>query len=94
MSNTIANTVTSAFLGELAKDKSLIKTINPKVIFRRVLGVGENVDRSDVIRQLQVHARACGQLDKFRNDLIDKGLVGEVISFDVGPSPAWVFRKK
>jgi len=90
MSNTIANTVTSAFLGELAKDKSLIKTINPKVIFRRVLGVGENVDRSDVIRQLQVHARACGQLDKFRNDLIDKGLVGEVISFDVGPSPAWV----
>ena len=90
MSNTINNTVTSAFLGELAKDKALIKTINPKVIFRRVLGVGENVDRTDIIRALQVHARACGQLDKFRNDLIDKGLVGEVISFDVGPSPAWV----
>ncbi len=90
MSNTINNTVTSAFLGELAKDKSLIKTINPKVIFRRVLGVGENVDRTDVIRALQVHARSCGQLDKFRNDLIDKGLVGEVISFDVGPSPTWV----
>lgn len=90
MSNTINNTVTSAFLGELAKDKALIKTINPKVIFRRVLGVGENVDRTDIIRALQVHARACGQLDKFRNDLIDKGLVGEVISFEVGPSPAWV----
>ena len=88
--NNINTTITSAFLSELGKDRSKIKTISPTVIFRRVLGYGENVDRAGVIKALQRHALGCNTLDKFRHDLIDKSFIGEVICFDVGPYPSWM----
>ena len=89
MSNNINSTFTSVFLDALAKDKSTVKTMSPIVVFRRVLGLGERVDTSEVMKSLQRHATLMGKLKEFSSNVISSKFTGEVISFDIGPDPAW-----
>lgn len=87
--NNINSTFTSVFLDALAKDKSTVKTMSPIVVFRRVLGLGERVDTSEVMKSLQRHATLMGKLKEFSSNVISNKFTGEVISFDIGPDPAW-----
>lgn len=87
--NNINSTFTSVFLDALAKDKSTVKTMSPIVVFRRVLGLGERVDTSEVMKSLQRHATLMGKLKEFSSNVISNKFTGDVISFDIGPDPAW-----
>ena len=87
--NNINSTFTSVFLDALAKDKSTVKTMSPIVVFRRVLGLGERVDTREVMKSLQRHATLMGKLKEFSSNVISNKFTGEVISFDIGPDPAW-----
>ncbi len=87
--NNINSTFTSVFLDALAKDKSTVKTMSPIVVFRRVLGLGERVDTREVMKSLQRHATLIGKLKEFSSNVISSKFTGEVISFDIGPDPAW-----
>lgn len=87
--NNINSTFTSVFLDALAKDKSTVKTMSPIVVFRRVLGLGERVDTSEVMKSLQRHATLMGKLKEFSSNVISNKFTGEVISFDIGSDPAW-----
>ena len=87
--NNINSTFTSVFLDALAKDKTTVKTMSPIVVFRRVLGLGERVDTSEVMKSLQRHATLMGKLKEFSSNVISSKFTGEVISFDIGPDPAW-----
>ena len=87
--NNINSTFTSVFLDALAKDKSTVKSMSPIVVFRRVLGLGERVDTSEVMKSLQRHATLMGKLKEFSSNVISNKFTGEVISFDIGPDPAW-----
>lgn len=87
--NNINSTFTSIFLDALAKDKSTVKEMSPIVVFRRVLGLGEHVDTSEVMKSLQRHATSMGKLKEFSSNVISNRFTGEVISFDIGPDPAW-----
>lgn len=90
MSSTINTTITSVFLNDLTKDRSRIKEVTPAVIFKRVLGVGENLDRAGIIKALQRQASNNHVLQEYHNNLTNPRLVGEVISFDIGPHPSWM----
>jgi len=90
MNAVINTTVTSAFLNDLTRDRSRIKEIAPAVIFKRVLGVGENLDRAGVIKALQRQASNAHALEEYHRNLTNPRFVGEMISFDIGPSPTWM----
>lgn len=87
--NNINSTFTSVFLDALSKDKATVKTMSPIVVFRRVLGLGERVDTSEVMKSIQRHATLMGKLKEFSSNVISSKFTGEVISFDIGPDPAW-----
>jgi len=87
--NNINSTFTSVFLDALAKDKSTVKSMSPIVVFRRILGLGERVDTSEVMKSLQRHATLMGKLKEFSSNVISNKFTGEVISFDIGPDPSW-----
>lgn len=90
--NNLNTTVTSAFLSGLEANKSVIKEINPLLIFRRVLGVSESPTARDIVAALQTASSKVGKLQEMQKNFSSPGHIGEIISFDIGPAnvPAWM----
>lgn len=90
--NNLNTTVTSAFLSGLEANKSVIKEINPLLIFRRVLGVSESPTARDIVAALQTASSKVGKLQEMQKNFSSPGHIGEIISFDIGPAnvPSWM----
>ena len=90
--NNLNTTVTSAFLSGLEANKSVIKEINPLLIFRRVLGVSESPTARDIVAALQTASSKVGKLQEMQKNFSSPGHIGEIISFDIGPVnvPSWM----
>ena len=84
--NNIHNSTTSAFLASLEPDKSQIKTVNPLVVFRRLLGVSEAPTARDIVAALQQASTRVGKLQEMQKNFSSPSLIGEIITFDIGPA--------
>lgn len=82
--NNLQNTSVQVFLDALAKDKSQIKTIDPIVVFRRILGLGDRLDTTSVFSGLQKAAQTVNKTTDFQKKFVKPNFVGEVIVWDIG----------